>query len=214
MSSKTLAWMVEYSVFALLVLVTWVWGSELDWDFADMDRLDVFPLLGLIAFVTMWWHFLVGFVRRLKPDYEKLEGLHLTSAYWVFAAFTLHPALFLSWGLQNGYGWSLYDLVDDYADDAKYPFVVLGLLSLIAFVLFDVARVLGRMAWAKRAWPFIDALSDIAFIGIWIHSLNLGQHLEEGWFRTFWLILGLSGICFIIYKRYRLSRDGKLGRPA
>ena len=214
MKSKALSTVVEYSIFPLLIMVIWVWGTELEWDWEDMDKLDVFPLLGLIAFVTMWWHFLVGFVNRLKPDYEKLDWLHTSSAYWVFAAFTLHPALFVSWGLANGYDLPPQQLYEDYAGSDMYKFIVLGLLSLTAFIAYDVARVLHRWASMKKVWPFVDAASDIAFIGIWIHSLNLGQHLQSGWLRVVWILLGLSGIGFIAYKRYRLNRDGKLSQSA
>lgn len=214
MNVKALSWLVEYSIFPLLILVTWIWGTELEWEFEAMDRLDVFPLLGLIAFVTMWWHFLVGFVHRLQPDYEKLDGLHQASAYWVFAAFMLHPALFVSWGLDNGYELPPTQLYKDYAGDDKDGFITFGLLGLMAFLLYDIGRLWHRWPPMKRAWPFIDAASDIAFIGIWIHSLNLGGNLSGGWFRTFWILLGLSGIGFIAYKRYRLYRDGQLAGPA
>lgn len=214
MNSKTLSRLVEYSIFPLLILVVWVWGAELEWDFEDMDRLDIFPGLGLIAFVTMWWHFFVGFIGRIRPDFKKFPGLHQVSAYWVFAAFMLHPALFVSWGVDNGYELPPTQLYEDYAGDDKLGFITLGLLSLFAFLAYDIARLLHRWTPIKRIWPFIDAASDVAFVGIWIHSLSLGANLEEGWFRVFWILLGLSGIGFIAYKRYRLARDDKLAKPA
>lgn len=206
MSSKDLSRYVEYSVFLLLALVTYVWGSELEWEFEGLTRLEVFPLLGMIAFVTMWWHFLVGFVKRLRPDYKRLERLHEISRYWVFVSFTLHPFLLTSWGMSNGYELPPFELYRDYAGKDNYPFVVLGMLSLTVFLLYDIAKWLGNIAFFKRHWPIIDALSDAAFVGIWIHSLSLGQHVEEGWFRVFWILLGLSGIGFIAYKRFHLTR--------
>lgn len=192
----------------------WVWGSGLEWDFEDMTRLEVFPLFGLIAFVTMWWHYLVGFVRRLRPDFQKIDRLHTASRYWVFVSFMLHPTLLVMWGLANGYELPPTELYKDYVGNKNYPFIVLGLLSLSAFLLYDLASALSRQAWVKRFWPLIDALSDAAFVGIFIHSLNLGQHLEEGWFRIFWLLLGISGIAFISYKRYHHARRVQSSQPA
>jgi len=214
MHDKTLSRVVELSVFGLLAIVITVWGSELDWRLGRVDRLALFPLLGMIAFATMWWHFLVGFVRRLKPDHQELGRLHLISAYWVFAAFALHPVLLVSWGQDNDYQLLSLELLRDYAGPDSMGFITLGLLSLTAFIAFDIARVISRWTSVKRIWPFIDAASDVAFIGIWLHSLGLGRHVQEGWFRVFWILLGLSGIGFIIYKRFHLSRHGQPVKPA
>lgn len=209
MSSQLLSRIVEFSVLVLLALVTFVWGNELDWDFSGITKLEVFPLLGMIAFVTMWWHFLVGFVRRLRPDYQKLVSLHAASRYWVFVSFMLHPILLTTWGLANGYNFPPIELYKDYKGPQNYPYIVLGMLSLGAFILYDIASWLNQTIFVKRYWLIIDALSDAAFVGIFIHSLNLGQHLREGWFRVFWILLGLSGVGFIMFKHYHRTHHAK-----
>lgn len=214
MSIAALSRVAEYSIFVLLALVVWVWGNGLDWEFEGITRLEIFPLLGMVAFVTMWWHFFTGFIGRLQPNYHKLQVLHEISRYWVLVSFTLHPLLLVTWGLANGYELLSVQLFKDYAGEDKYPFIVLGLLSLSVFLLYDIAKWLGEMTFFKRHWLIIDALSDTAFIGIGVHSLSLGRHLQEGWFRLFWLGLWVSGIGFIAYKRFHLRRREKPTKSA
>lgn len=207
--------LVNYSIFLILAINFYVWGSNLDWEWDEIGLLELFPLLGLIAFSTMWWHFLTGFIRRLRPDVDKFRGLHQASAYWVFASFMLHPLLLVIWGIQEEIGtpWEIYE---DYAGPKNMVFIVIGLLALGGFLLFDLARVLSGSKLLKRHRGLIMLISDISFVLILIHSLNLGGDLREGWFRVYWLLLGISGIGFIIYRYYFNSKQKVLdhGTPA
>ena len=186
-------------VFPLLAVAIWQWGTGLDWELEELDLLTVFPLLGMIAFTTMWWHFLVGFVAQIKPNFTKFKRLHLVSGYWVFVAIVLHPLLFWVWGVGEGFA-SPLDIYKAYLGD-DYRFALLGTLGLFVFLLYDLARWLRERPFIKRYWWVVDSIDDTAFLIIFIHSINIGQHVQSGWFRYLWIFYGLSGLFFILYKR-------------
>lgn len=208
-----LARMVDSTVFIVLGIIFIAWGADIDWKLDQVGALEVFPLLGLIAFGTMWWHFFSAFLRRLMPDLKKMKGLHTASAYWVFASFMLHPALLLFWGLENEVGEWPVEIYESYVGENQMIYIYLGLLGLAGFVLFDIARVLSNYSFVNKYKNLVTAVSDISFGLILIHSLSLGRHLQAGWFRYFWLLLGLSGIFFIGYRYYYQKTQHHETRP-
>ena len=205
MAQAKLRWVVELLVFPLLILALVRWGSYLDWRFEDLDKLKLFPLLGLIAFTTMWWHFFIGFIRQIRPGFEKFKTLHMLSGYWVFVAFTLHPVLLWLWGGGQGYS-SPVDIYKAYLG-VNWRFALLGTFGLMVFWLFDLARWLRQRPLVKKYWWLIDTIDDAAFLIIWVHSFNIGSHIQNGWFRYLWIFYGLSGLFFILYKHIKSTAN-------
>ncbi|HEX9594615.1 MAG TPA: hypothetical protein VF996_00565 [Candidatus Saccharimonadales bacterium] len=201
MNEKNFRWIVELSVFPLLVIAILVWGTGIDWRLGSLTKLQLFPLLGLIAFTTMWWHFFVGFIRQIRPEFQKFDTLHRISGYWVFVALSLHPILLWTWGAGQGFA-SPLDTNRAYLG-INYRYALLGMFGLIVFWLYDLARWLRERAWVKRYWWLIDTVDDAAFLIIWVHAFNIGGHVQEGWFRWLWIFYGLSGLFFVIYKHLK-----------
>ena len=140
----------------------------------------------------------------------------MLSYYWVFASFILHPAILVLYANDLGFsilnspasGKSAADFYRFYVGSAKEKFVLLGYVALVVFISYDVFRYLRKKSWVRRHWPIIKALSDAAFVAIWLHSLNLGRHLASGAMRAFWFLLGASGIFFILHRYYcKLTHD-------
>jgi hypothetical protein len=210
---KRIGWLVEYSVVGILGLIVYRWGSELDWRIGEVGMLELFPLLGLIAFATMWWHFFVAFMNRVRPGrIEKNERLHTISIYWVLAAYLLHPTLLLLWGLDRSIGGPV-EIYEAYVGPELIGYVYLGTLGLLGFLLYDVAQWFSDRPFFQNRKKTITTISDLAFVAIFIHSLQLGQHTQGGWFGLFWWLLGLSGISFILYRYYYQSRHSDAAQP-
>jgi len=193
---------LELLIIPIVVLPLYIWGNQLSWSLDAISALTVFPLLGLVAFSIMWWHFLLGFVKDIEPSFEKIKALHKTSSILVFLLIILHPILLSAYSLANnlpGPPAAYYN----YVVSSKAVFVTYGILALTIFLLYDVAHWLKTKPWVEKNWLIIDAIDDVAFMAIFFHSMAIGQHLQSGWFRYVWIFYGVSAIIFIGYKHYR-----------
>lgn len=208
--NKRLSLFFELMIIPPVILALFAWGSRLGWRVESVSSLTVFPLLGLLAFSIMWWHFLLGFVGNLDANFKRIKSLHRTSTYFVLLLILLHPILLLVYSASyrlGGFPEAFYNYVQP--SDAIY--ITYGILALVIFLLYDLARWLKTKSWVKSNWFFIDLADDIAFIAIFVHSLSIGQHLRSGWFRYVWIFYGASAVFFISYKHYlRFSRHEKL----
>ncbi len=192
--------LINYSVFGVVALALFEWGDSLDWQISNSSKLQIFPLLGLIAFSIMWWHFLLGFVSEVKSDYGKPKSLKAVSSLFVFFLIILHPMLLL---LQsNSVGIDFKKFVEAYIGDTNFFFVSIATVALFIFIAYDLDKRLNNQQFLKKNWLIVDAIDDVAFLAIFVHSMMLGQHTAEGWFRYYWIALGLSGLFFIAYKHW------------
>ena len=194
-------YLVEYSVFPLVALSVYVWGSALEWKLEDLSALSVFPVLGLVAFTVMWWHFLLGFVKDLSPSFVKIKNLHKTSSILVFFLIILHPLLLAFYGVSNNID-QPPELFFLYVGESNKFYIVLGYLALTIFLLYDLARWLKNKAVVKNNWLIVDSIDDVAFVAIFFHSLMIGSHVQTGWFKYLWIFYGVSGLIFIATKHY------------
>jgi len=196
-SKANIRLITELSVFPAVGLAIVRWVDSLDWESGqEITGLDIFPLLGLLAFTIMWWHFLVGFVAQVF-GISRMRRLHLYSGYLVFILILMHPILLLS--SLSPLGISVFE----YVAPGQGGYIVLGYLSLSAFLLYDLARWLREKPFIKANWRIIDTIDDVAFIAIFIHAMNLGSHLQSGWLRSVWFFYGGSAIFFILFKHYK-----------
>lgn len=203
MKNNKLTLFLELLIIPIIALPVVVWGSRLNWDPDFIGSVTVFPLLGLVAFSIMWWHFLLGFVSNLNPSFTKMKNLHRTSSYFVLLLILLHPLLLAFYSVSNSLG-GPPDAYYNFVSPSKAVFITYGILALTVFILYDVARWLrNSQGWIGRNWQIVDAIDDVAFVAIFFHGLYLGQDLQSGWFRYVWLFYGISALLFITYKHYR-----------
>ncbi len=174
----------------------------MNWRLESISSLTVFPLLGLLAFSIMWWHFLLGFVGDLNPSFEKIKSLYKTSTFFVFLLMVLHPILLSVFSISNNLP-GPPEAYYNYVSAPQAIFITYGILSLVIFLLYDLARWLKKRPWVGKNWLIIDAIDDIAFVAVFFHGLAIGQHLQSGWFRYVWIFYGVSALIFIGYKHYR-----------
>lgn len=155
----------------------------------EKGGLVLFPLLGIWAWSIMWTHYVVDEVRRLKPGLAKNIPYKNTSFAFVLFCILLHPSIILYTEYKAGLGLSLLNAW-------AVQIAVIALFIFLAFEFFD--RVRQKPAIAKRWW-MVNISQSLAMTLIFIHSINLGSHLQEGWFRTYWIILGIILAVSIIH---------------
>lgn len=200
MKARRTTLFLELLIIPIVALPIYVWLDGVD--NGTLSALTVFPLLGLVAFSIMWWHFLLGFIKDVNPHFTKIQALHKISSIFVFLLILLHPALLASYSISNNLG-RPPDAYYNYVSAESSIFVTYGLIALIIFLLYDLARWLRMRPWMEKNWLIVDSIDDVAFIAVFVHSIMLGQHLQSGWFRYVWLFYGVSALIFIGYKHYR-----------
>ena len=113
----------------------------------------------------------------------------------VLALLLLHPGLILIDRIS----------IPDYVGD-NIRFIYLGVFALSAFLLWEAVTKL-KSKFLEKYRPIWSAINDVAFIAIFFHGLNLGQHLQVGWFRTFWIITGIAAGISIIHNLVHDLKD-------
>ena len=208
--SKILLCQLAAWTLSLLVafLAIFKWGTDNDWQLSSVYQF--FPLLGLLAFSIMWSHYIAAALRQfLSLDRGVLSYYFQTTSLAVLVLLLLHPGLLAYQRLADGFGLppgSLYS----YVGTGLAWLIVLGLISLICFLVFELHRWHQDRGW----WPYVAAASDLAMLAAFYHGLRLGGQLNEpGWFLTIWWFYGLS-LIVILARKYLLLLKARLGGPA
>lgn len=203
---QVVAWTLSLGAAALAFVA---WGQGYRWQFSNFSLYRLFPLLGLLAFSLMWSHYLAAAIRMckgvgsavLRSYFEITSGL-------VLVLILLHPGI-LGWQLwQDGLGLppGSYKL---YIGAAAYMWILVGLLSLIIFLAYELRRWFGKRSW----WRIVQYGSDGAMFLIFLHGLRLGTHLRKGWFRGVWYVYGLTLVASLVYmyviypRRQKIAKD-------
>lgn len=182
------------------ILAITIWGQLKNWNFTGLSAYDLFPLLGLIAFGLMWGHYVVAVV-RLQLDLPASISSHYFefTSLVVLVCILLHPGLLIAQLWSDGFGLPPNSYLEHYVAPGLKWAALLGSLSLIVFLLFELRHWFSKKSW----WKYVGHLNDIAMIAILIHGFRLGTHLQSGWFRTVWLLYALTlFVCLgILYGR-------------
>lgn len=186
---------------AAIVTVMLVLPSLLAWLQRYSDRIpnvtvyQLFPLLGLLAFSLMLAHVVVGTVNAFAHvESGAIKRYYQYTGYVVLACILLHPGLFIWQLYRDGYGFPPGSYLN-YVENSMRAFVLLGTISLVIFLLFELKRKYGSSSW----WQYIERASDTALVLIFIHGLFLGSSIQNGWFRVVWLVYGVLLLSCLVY---------------
>ncbi len=189
---QVFAWGLSLGSVVLAVLA---WGEAFSWKFSIVNPYLLFPLLGLIAFSLMWAHFVAGAVRNyFGVKKEVLKSYYEITSVAVLLAILLHPGL-LIWQLwRDGRGLPPTSTGNYVAPAARWA-LILGIISLIIFLAFELHRLYEGRKW----WKWVNYASDVAIIMIYIHALRLGGTLMGGWYRWVWYFYGITLAAALVY---------------
>jgi len=186
-----LPWALSIIVAGLAVFV---WGDSLAWRFSDLSIYQVFPLLGLLAFSIMWSHYMAGFMHKTFLKNVTYGRYYLWTSYAVLVAILLHPGLLAYQRYRDGFGLPPSSETS-YVMPGLGWIVVLGMTSLLVFLAFELHRWFDKKSW----WQVVPRLGDAAMVAIFYHGLRLGTQTHITWFRTIWIIYGVTLILVLLY---------------
>ncbi len=199
---RVFSWGLASFVIAISVFV---WGDMISWNILPFNNYLYFPLFGLLAFGLMWSHYVVAVI-RLITNHNKLvvQGYYKFTSMLVLVSLLLHPVLLNSQLYTDGYGLPPGSF-QNYVASSMTWVVTLGLISLVVFLTFELHRFFGDRKW----WKYVSYASDAAMLAIFYHGLQLGAHIQTGWFRFIWFFYGLTLIVAILYLKVLYPRYQK-----
>ncbi len=200
--------LITWGILALSVYLSFlVWASNLSWEFSSVSIYGFFPLLGILAWMTMWTHYVTGALRIKNPKLVKPKYYSELTGYLVLACLLLHPGLLAYAQNKNGEGLPPTSFFAYTGDGLKLA-VMFGTISLLIFLSFEVFNRLKDRQAIKKYWWLVSISQSLAMILIFVHGLRLGSNLQTNWFTIVWAAYGLLLIpCFyIIHKEDFTSR--------
>lgn len=187
------------SAAAVLAAVV-AWGQAYSWQVQGLSLYQIFPLLGLVAFSLMWAHYVASVARQ----YYKLEKSVLVDYFDITSGMVLvlilaHPGLLAWQSWRDGSGLPPGSSLNYVAPTMRFS-VILGMVSLVAFLAYEFRRKFNTRSW----WKYVEYATDTAIVLIYIHALRLGGQLQTGWFRGLWVFYGVTlafSLAYIYYKK-------------
>lgn len=192
---NALAWALSFIVSLVAFAV---WASSYNWAFSSMNAYTWFPLFGLLAFSLMWGHYIVATARKyLGISREAVSSYFEITSSLVLSALLLHPGLFIVQLYLDGQGLPP-ESYKSYVPQALVWVVVLGTISWLVFMFYELRRKFSGRSW----WKYVGYANDTAMLAIFYHGLQLGSHLNSGWFVWLWYFYGVSLVLAIVYLKF------------
>lgn len=176
------------------------WGQAYNWQFFISNYV-LFPLFGLLAFGLMWSHYITSAVRQYVELPRKIvaDYFEITSTV-VLGAILLHPGLLAYQLWRDGAGLPPGSELN-YLGPKKEIYILMAMISLCLFLAYELRRWFKDRKW----WKYIQYLTDVAIVMIYIHALNVGSQLQQGWFQLVWYFYGVTlavSLGYIYYKKF------------
>lgn len=196
------AWILAGAV----VLVAGLAWAQVRLGSGKITAYDIFPLFGLLAFSLMWTHYITGSLRRmLGLDAATLRSFFRLTSGAVLVLLLLHPSIFLAQLWADGFGLPPFSYLRVYEGGFERIALLLGTLSLLAFLLFEFHRVFEDSWW----WKYVEYVNLAAMAAIFYHALTLGGELDLLWFKIIWFIYGVMLIVAVVVNKIVKKRRQK-----
>lgn len=202
--------LVQYGAWGLAGLVSLLailsWGQDYGWKLTPFSPYVFFPVLGTLAFSLMWSHYVTGTIREFAGvPTERLASYFRVTGYAVLVLICLHPGLLIYQRFRDGYGLPPSSYLSYVAPGLGWV-AMLGAVSLLIFLAFELHRFFGNRSW----WKYVVDASDFAMLAIFYHGLRLGQ--LHGWFQIIWWLYGIV-LIGVLARKYWL-RFSQTKKPA
>ncbi len=193
--------LIRYLIFGVAFLAVlypvWVWYGRAQLNLNTTRIFDIFPVLGLLAFVIMWLHIVGGALRPWLERYIDFGRFVTSSSVLVLILLILHPLLLLI-----GLGPSRWG---KFFSSTPALFIWLAVIGWVILVGYDLAKRFKQREFFVRHWEVVKFISTIGFFLVLFHSLGLGSDLQTGPLRAVWIFYGISAAVAAIYT-YGLRR--------
>jgi len=180
--------LIRYLIFGVAFLAVlypvWVWYTGVRLTFDAAVILDIFPVLGLLAFALMWLHIVGGALRPWLEQYIDFSRFVTSSSVLVLILLILHPLLLLIGLGPSNWG--------KFFSSTPALFIWLAVVGWVVLVGYDVVKRFKHRDFFVHHWEVVKFVSTLGFFLVLFHSLGLGRDLQTGLLRTVWIFYGIS----------------------
>lgn len=184
----------HYSPWLMLGLV-WLasiilWLTSLAGDVNSMYQF--FPILGILAWTTMWTQYLVGSIGWPLKN----KAFTKWSEAIVLFLIVMHPTIFL---VQRFIDTGLLPPASylTYVGSTRAWTITIAVAALATFLLYDVLKRFNGKLIKRRLWAYVSLLQAAAMTAIFIHGFTIGTSMNSPYFATWWILLGLLLVPFM-----------------
>lgn len=177
----------------VLVLATIAWSQQ---NTALPTALSISILLAIIAYGLMWVHYVSDWLKRRYWPHQTTGWQYGISRWIVLIAILAHPILINAYLFENNYGLPL-ESYQKYFGSSVLIFILLGIVSLAAFLAFEVKKWLEH----KPVWQWVMHANNLAMLLIVIHGYKLGPITDSRWYFWVWTVQALI-LCAILFLQY------------
>ncbi len=177
------AWLaVLYPLYMRLKDIQWSWDSSL--------YLSLFPLFGLTAFSLLWLHSISGvFEPWLRKQFDFDRFVRITASL-ILICIIAHPLLLIMSPIVT-----FNDLL---LRGGLY--IWLGIIGWLLLIIYDLSKPFKKKNdFFVRHWRKVLVISNIGFLTIFFHSLQLGSDLQLAPLKYIWIFYGITAIISIVY---------------
>lgn len=197
MNKKTL-FITAYILLALgISMVTFFWLQSNNFQITGLSAYEVFPLLGLLAFITMWTQYMLEAFMNATDTTHKIDTFFAYTSLFVLFCILMHPTILIAKLYADGAGYPPGSYAQ-YVGENMVWVVGLGTLSLLIFIAFEFRKFFIK----HGVWKYVVLLNDVAILAIFYHALRLGSTIQGSVFTTIWYLLGVLLVSALLYKYY------------
>lgn len=194
-SRKLIRSVISLGALTAVLFPIFTWFTNADLSLGKGILFEIFPVLGLIAFSTMWLHIVGGPFRETLERYFDYKKFMTISSIIVLICIILHPLLiYVGFWLigVKGSGFT-------YAPDDKQYLIWFAITAWIIFVGYDILKKFKNTDFFVRHWQIVKFIATLGFFLILFHSLGLGRNLQAGTLRYVWIFYGITASIAAIY---------------
>jgi hypothetical protein len=173
------------------------WGSYYGWNFSKFTIYQIYPILGITAFMIMATHFYISAIdTKIKIYNHKL--LSNINYIIVLTLILLHPMLLYYRLFNDGLGLPPFSSIE-FVGESLAIFVFLGSFGLILFLLYELVRHFKNKNIIANNWLWVIISQYVAMFAIFVHARGLGGITQIGWFKLVWLVTFLGVLLSAFY---------------
>lgn len=189
----------------VVLLAVYVWYHHRIEGAAAISGYAFFPVLGLSAFSLMWTLYVGDALRSyFNISAGAVQRYFSVTSWLVLILIMLHPGILWFLLFRDGLGLPPMSYLALYTDLMGRTALLLGTVSLGAFLAFELRRKFADRSW----WKYVEYANIAAMFAIFVHALTLGVELHVAWYRILWFGYGLTLALAISYSYKHKSIGG------